>query len=59
MKDKQQAPYSLRMPPEMRDALEKSAKVNRRSLNAELLLRLERSLSGSSELPVVDMEASE
>ena len=34
-------PFALRMPPEMRTRVEASAKEKRRSLNAELLARLE------------------
>ncbi len=45
MSDKQQkAPYPLRMPDEMRDQLKEYAHNNRRSLNAEIVARLERSL---------------
>jgi hypothetical protein len=60
----QQMPFPLRMPAELREALEKSAKVNRRSLNSELLLRLEQSLGGMHlgaeagpvlKLPVIDL----
>lgn len=34
-------PFALRMPPEMRLCIEESAKANHRSLNAEILARLE------------------
>ncbi|BCB62238.1 hypothetical protein HaloA020_29390 [Halomonas sp. A020] len=45
MSDKQQkAPYPLRMPDEMRDQLKECAHNNRRSLNAEIVARLELSL---------------
>lgn len=45
MSDKQQkAPYPLRMPDEMRDKLKEAAHNNRRSLNAEIVARLENSL---------------
>lgn len=37
-------PFGLRMPPELRKRLEKSAKTNRRSINAELVLRLQDSV---------------
>lgn len=40
----QQTPYPLRMPDEMRQALESAAKESKRSLNAEILMRLEESL---------------
>lgn len=38
-------PYSLRMPQELRDRLESVAKANHRSLNAEILARLESTLA--------------
>ena len=38
-------PYSLRMPQELRDRLESVAKGNHRSLNAEIIARLEESLA--------------
>lgn len=45
MSDKQQkAPYPLRMPDEMRDKLKEAAHNNRRSLNAEIVARLEQSI---------------
>lgn len=37
-------PFGLRMPAELKDVLEKSAEKNRRSLNAEILVRLEQSV---------------
>jgi type II secretory pathway predicted ATPase ExeA len=37
-------PFGLRMPAELRHHLEKSALANRRSMNAELVLRLQESL---------------
>lgn len=36
-------PFGLRMPAELRRLMEKSAKINRRSLNAELVMRLQHS----------------
>lgn len=39
----QVAPYPLRMPVELRERLEAAAKVNMRSLNAEILFRLSQS----------------
>ena len=45
MNDKRPMPYPLRMPTEMRDKLEVARSKNGRSLNAEILLRLEQSLS--------------
>lgn len=43
-------PYSLRMPVELREHLENSAKQNHRSLNAEIVARLEAS-TGQVEPP--------
>lgn len=46
MSDKQQkAPYPLRMPDEMREHLQDAAHANRRSLNAEIVERLEKSIN--------------
>lgn len=42
---KQQTAYPLRMPPELRAQLENLAHTNKRSLNAEILARLEDSVS--------------
>jgi len=36
-------PFGLRMPPELKEKLEEEAKKNMRSLNAELVARLEES----------------
>ncbi len=41
---KQIVPYGLRMPPEVKEQLEKLAEQNRRSLNAEIVVRLEQSI---------------
>lgn len=41
-------PFGLRMPPELRRKIEKSAKVNGRSLNAEIIHRLEFSFGEES-----------
>ena len=38
-------PFGLRMPAELKETLEKSAEKNRRSLNAEILVRLEESIT--------------
>lgn len=43
-------PYSLRMPADLREKLEESAIQGRRSLNAEIVARLEQSFP-SSEIP--------
>lgn len=37
-------PFGLRMPEDLKKRIVKSAKTNRRSLNAELILRLQRSV---------------
>ncbi len=37
-------PFGLRMPPEVKEELEKLAEQNRRSLNAEIIVRLEESI---------------
>lgn len=44
MKTKQLAPHPLRIPPEMKAELQHSATQARRSLSAEILIRLERTL---------------
>ena len=45
MEPKQQPPYPLRMSPELRATLEAEAELARRSLNAEITDRLERSVA--------------
>lgn len=37
-------PFGLRMPPDLKKRIEKSAQTNRRSMNAELVLRLQDSV---------------
>lgn len=44
-----QKPYPLRMPKELRDMLEASAKRDGRSLNAEIVSRLEASFSETND----------
>lgn len=39
------APFGVRMPPDLKTRLEAAAKINVRSLNAELVARLEQSLA--------------
>ena len=46
MEPKQQPPYPLRMPPELRLKLEQEAESARRSLNAEIIDRLQMSVAG-------------
>ncbi len=43
MSEKQVSPYPIRLTPELRERLEASAKAAGRSLNAEMMLRLEAS----------------
>lgn len=55
MSDKKQQPaYPLRMPSELRADLEALAQHNKRSLNAEIVARLERSVEDLDELGVSD-----
>jgi len=42
--NKQIPPFGLRMPSEVKDQIEKLAEQNRRSLNAEIVVRLEQSI---------------
>lgn len=46
---KQIPPFGLRLPPEVKDELEKLAEKNRRSLNAEITVRLEENLAREKE----------
>jgi hypothetical protein len=46
--DLRPAPYSIRLEPEARAKLEAIAKANGRSLNAEMILRLESTLESDS-----------
>ena len=45
---RQIAPFGLRMPPKLRDAVEKSARTHGRSLNAEIIHLLQFALDVSS-----------
>ncbi len=47
-------PYPIRLPQSLRERLEAVAKANGRSLNAEMLLRLEASLDGQDGFVVND-----
>jgi hypothetical protein len=42
-------PFGVRMPPEIKAELEKLAEQNRRSLNAEIVVRLEESIRREKE----------
>jgi predicted HicB family RNase H-like nuclease len=44
MKTSEIAPLGVRMPPELKERLREAASENRRSLNAEVVKRLEQSL---------------
>lgn len=48
MSTQQQPPYPLRMPEEMRKRIEELAKENGRSVNAEILAHLQRSLDNQA-----------
>lgn len=50
MSDKQVSPYPVRLTPELRAMLEESARAGGRSLNAEMLLRLEASFVDATEI---------
>jgi len=56
MEEKRPAPFPLRMPEEMRNSLEGHAKQNGRSLNAEIIHRLEQSFADSSGNQISDEE---
>lgn len=45
--------YPLRLPNSLREALETAARASERSLNAEILFRLRRDLSGEGKVPAV------
>lgn len=49
------APFGLRMQPELREKLEESAAKNGRSLNAELIARLESSFQTKKGLKIDDL----
>lgn len=51
---KQQPAYPLRMPAQLRDDLETLAKINKRSLNAEIVARLEFSIEDTDDLGFSD-----
>lgn len=48
MKTSEIAPLGVRMPPELKDRLREAAIENRRSLNAEVVKRLEQSLEATN-----------
>lgn len=52
----QTSPYPLRMPPELRDNLKEAAKENRRSMNAEIVARLQQSFGEQTMRPMQDSD---
>jgi hypothetical protein len=50
MSEKQVSPYPVRLTPELREQLENAARAGGRSLNAEMLLRLEASFMDVGEI---------
>lgn len=57
METKQMPPYPLRMPSELREALEANASSQGRSLNAEIVSRLEDSLRGDLQIDLIEANA--
>lgn len=55
------APFGLRLPPDLKDWVAREAKANRRSMNSEILLRLEESrrVSGGAQIGVQGPAADE
>lgn len=52
-------PFGLRMPAEVKEELEKLAEQNRRSLNAEIVVRLEQSIRQEGRLCITAEELRE
>jgi hypothetical protein len=52
-------PFGVRMPPEVKAELEKLAEQNRRSLNAEIVVRLEQSIRQEGRLCITAEELRE
>ncbi|ODT01668.1 MAG: hypothetical protein ABS49_00780 [Erythrobacter sp. SCN 62-14] len=44
-------PYGLRMPPDLKEALDASARQNGRSLNSEIVARLQQSIEADQTVP--------
>jgi hypothetical protein len=60
MKVRDIAPFGVRMPTELKETLEREAKINNRSLNSELVERLQRSLerqTGAADAPYAAAQA--
>lgn len=45
------APFGLRMQPDLKDHVDEAAKANNRSMNAEIIARLEKSFADASGTP--------
>lgn len=43
--------YKLRLPPELKELVERAAKANNRSMNAEIIARLQKTFGNSDEMP--------
>ena len=54
--NKQIPPFGLRMPPEVKEEIERLAEQNRRSLNAEIVVRLEQSIRQEGRLCITAEE---
>ena len=50
--------YKLRMSPELKEAITKQAEKNNRSINAEIVLRLERSLAQDNGNEIVGLDST-
>ncbi|PPA76496.1 hypothetical protein C4E15_06795 [Achromobacter spanius] len=48
--------YKLRLPQELKDLIEEAAKANGRSMNAEMVFRLEQTFGAESKIPDVPIE---
>ena len=53
------APFGVRMPPDLKARLEEKAKANGRSLNAEIVARLDMSLAAQPNAPDADAFADQ
>ena len=58
MTEKQPPSYPLRMPQELRERLTEAAKANNRSMNAEIVARLERSFTAGEEIEELAFESA-
>lgn len=52
-------PFGLRMPPDLKNAMEKEAQINGRSMNAEIVNRLRSSLDQTKARPSNSYQAAE